>query len=410
MLIHKGFKYRLYPTPEQESQLLQQAGNTRFLWNKLLESNLKTYEETKKFQFSHEMIVSIPKLKEEFEFLKLSFSQSLQQVGRQLDKALKDTFKKTKGFPKFKKRRNRDSFTVPQKFACNKKNVKLPKIGKVKWVLHRNWEGNPKFLTVSRDGNQWYCSITCEVNLPEKQLPNIENCQDNIVGIDVGLKEFATLSDTTVISNPRHLNKKLKKLKREQRWLSRKTKGSNNRIKQIEKVQVVQRKVRNTRKDFLHKITSNMIAKYSGVVLEDLNIRGMMKNSKLARHISDVGWYEFARQLEYKSLWNAKHFIKIDRWYASSKICNGCGSKKVDLKLSDRIYVCEDCGNIVDRDFNASTNIRDEGIRILISKYKTTVGHTGSNACGEDKVHVFPEKEKQVVFVEAGKRITPVVS
>ena len=153
-----------------------------------------------------------------------------------------------------------------------------------------------------------------------------------------------------------------------------------------------------------------MIAKYSGVVLEDLNIRGMMKNSKLARHISDVGWYEFSRQLEYKSIWNSKYFEKVDRWFASSKICNACGSKKVDLKLSDRIYVCEDCGNIVCRDFNASTNIRDEGIRILISKYKTTVGHTGSNACGEDKFHVFPKKEKQVVFKEAGKRITPVVS
>jgi putative transposase len=369
MLVHKGFKYRLYPTPEQESQLLQQAGNTRFLWNKLLESNIKTYEETKKFQFSHEMIVSIPKLKEEFQFLKLSFSQSLQQVGRQLDKALKDFLnpKLDREFPVFKKRRNRDSFTVPQKFACNKNNVKLPKIGKVKWVLHRNWEGSPKFLTVSRDGSQWYCSITCEVNLPDKQLPNIETCQDDIVGIDVGLKEFATLSDNTVVPNPRHLNKKLKKLKREQRWLSRKTKGSHNRVKQIEKVQTVHRKVRNTRKDFLHKITSNMIAKYSGVILEDLNIRGMMKNSKLARHISDVGWYEFNRMLEYKSLWNAKHYIKIDRWFASSKICNVCGSKKVNLKLSDRIYVCEDCGNIVCRDFNASTNIRDEGIRILIT-------------------------------------------
>lgn len=402
MLIYKGFKYRLYPTPEQESQLLQQAGNTRFLWNKLLESNIKTYEETKKFQFSHEMIVSIPKLKEEFQFLKLSFSQSLQQVGRQLDKALKDTFKKTKGFPKFKKRSNRDSFTIPQKFALNKNSVNLPKIGKVKWIKHRKWEGNPKFLTVSRDGNQWYCSVTCEVNLSNKQLPsNI----DNIVGIDVGLKEFATLSDNSVISNPRHLNKQLDKLKREQRWLSRKTKGSNNRNKQIEKVQTVHRKVRNTRKDFLHKTSSNMIAKYSGVVLEDLNIRGMMKNIKLARHISDLGWYEFARQLEYKSLWNVKHFIKIDRWFASSKICNECGSKKVDLKLSDRIYVCEDCGNIVDRDFNASKNILAEGLNVLHS----TVGHTGSNACGEDKIHVFPEKEKQVVFKEAGKRITNVV-
>ena len=431
MLVCKGFKFRLYPTKEQESQLLQQAGNTRFLWNKLLESNLETYKNTKKFQFSYEMIMSIPKIKEEFEFLKLSFSQSLQQVGRHLDKTIKNSFspevvkerskkisqaktpkEKSKAFnygkPKFKKKRQFDSFTVPQKFMCNKKNVKLPKIGKVKWILHRNWNGSPKFLTVSRDGNQWYCSITCEVNLPDKQFPDIEICKEDIVGIDVGLKEFATFSDTTVIPNPRHLNKKLKKLKREQKWLSRKTKGSQNRVKQIEKVQTVHRKVRNTRKDFLHKTTSNMIAKYSGVVLEDLNIRGMTKNSKLARHISDVGWYEFARQLEYKSLWNAKHFIKIDRWFASSKICNECGSKKVDLKLSDRIYVCKNCGNIVDRDFNASTNIRDEGIRILTSKYKTktTVGHTGSNAFGDDKVHFSSVKKKKVVVSETGKVLT----
>ena len=432
MLIRKGFKYRLYPTLEQESQLLQQSGNTRFLWNKLLESNLKTYEETKKFQFSHEMIVSIPKLKEEFKFLKLSFSQSLQQVGRHLDKAIKRSFspeivkerskkisqaktsrEKAKAFdygkPKFKKKKQFDSFTVPQRFICNKKNVNLPKIGKVKWTVHRKWEGFPKFLTVSRDGKQWYCSVACEVNIPDKQLPDINLCKENIVGIDMGLKEFATLSDNTVVSNPRHLNKKLKKLKREQRRLSRKVKGSNNRTKQVEKVQVIHRKVRNTRKDFLHKTTSDMIAKYSGVVLEDLNIKGMMKNKKLSRHISDVGWYEFARQLEYKSLWNAKRFEKVDQWYASSKICNKCGSKKVDLRLSDRIYVCENCGNIVCRDFNASSNIRDEGIGILIGKTKTTVGHTGSNACGEDKVHVFSVKEKQVVFSEAGKRITNLV-
>jgi putative transposase len=402
MLVHKGFKYRLYPTPEQESQLLQQAGNTRFLWNKLLESNIKTYKDTQKFQFSYEMITSLPKLKDEFEFLKLSFSQSLQQVGRQLDKALKDTFKKTKSFPKFKKRSNRDSFTVPQKFLCNKNSVKLPKIGKVKWILHRNWEGNPKFLTVSRDGKQWHCSITCEVNLPDKQLPDVNLCNDNIVGIDVGLKEFATLSDNTTISNPRHLNKKLKKLKREQRKLSRKTKGSCNRSKQIEKVQTVHRKIRNTRKDFLHKATSNMIAKYLGVVLEDLNIKGMMKNKKLSRHISDVGWYEFSRQLEYKSLWNAKHFIKIDRWFASSKICSECGSKKVDLKLSDRIYVCKSCGNIVDRDFNASKNILAEGLNVL----QNTVGHTGINAFGDDRVTKFSDTENLVVVNELGKRIT----
>ena len=377
MKVHKGFKFRLYPTKEQESMLLQQAGNTRFLWNKFLESNLKTYKDTQKFQFSYEMITSLPKLKDKFEFLKLSFSQSLQQVGRQLDKALKESFKKSKGFPKFKKKGNRDSFTVPQRFSIHQKFVKLPKIGKVKWVKHRKIGGNPKFLTVSRDGEQWYCSITCEVNLTDKQYSN-----KNIVGIDVGLKEFVTLSDNTVIHNPRHLNKQLDKLKREQRWLSRKTKGSNNRKKQIEKIQTVHRKIRNTRKDFLHKTSSNMIAKYSGVVLEDLNVSGMMKNHCLAKSISDVSWYEFSKMLEYKSLWNAKYFIKIDRWFASSKICSSCGNKKVDLTLKDRTYICESCGNILDRDYNASKNILTEGLNIL----KTTGGQPGSNACGDDNV------------------------
>ena len=376
MKVHKGFKFRLYPTPEQESMLSQQAGNTRFLWNKFLESNLKTYKDTQKFQFSYDMIISLPKLKDEFEFLKLSFSQSLQQVGRQLDKALKDSFKKAKGFPKFKRKHNRDSFTVPQKFSIHSKSVKLPKIGKVKWTKHRSLQGNPKFLTVSRDGKQWYCSVTCEVTIHGKQLSD-----KNIVGIDVGLKEFATLSDNTVVKRKRHLDKHSKRLVKEQRKLSRTTKGSNNRKKQIEKVQTVHRKIRNTRKDFLHKITSNMIAKYSGVVLEDLNISGMMKNSKLSRSISDVGWYEFNRMLEYKSLWNAKHFIKIGRFFASSKICSQCGSKKVDLTLKDRTYVCKNCGNILDRDFNASKNILAEGIKIL-----TTVGHAGSNACGDGKI------------------------
>ena len=402
MKVYKGFKFRLYPTQEQGSMLSQQAGNTRFLWNKFLESNLQTYKETQKFQFSYDMITSLPKLKDEFEFLKLSFSQSLQQVGRQLDRALKDSFKKSKGFPKFKKKHNRDSFTVPQKFSIHSKSIKLPKIGKVKWTKHRKIQGNPKFLTVSRDGKRWYCSVTCEVNLPDKQY---SQNTENIVGIDVGLKEFATLSDNSVGKRERHLDKHSKRLAKEQRKLSRTTIGSQNRKKQIEKVQTVYRKIRNTRKDFLHKITSNMIAKYSGVVLEDLNVSGMMKNSKLSRSISDVGWYKFNRMLEYKSLWNAKHFIKINRWFASSKICSECGNKKVDLTLKDRTYVCKNCGSILDRDFNASKNIRDEGIKIL-----TTRGHWESNACGDDKVHFSSVKKKKVVVCKTGKVLTNLIS
>jgi putative transposase len=397
--IYKGFKFRLYPTKEQKQLLLQQVGNTRFLWNKFLEFNLKTYKETQKFQFSYDMITSLPKLKEEFKFLKLSFSQSLQQVGRQLDKALKDSFKKAKGFPKFKKKGNRDSFMVPQKFKLYKKSVKLPKIGKVKWVKHRNLQGKPKFITVSRDGNQWYCSVTCEVNTAEKQY-----FDKDIVGIDVGLKDFAVLSDNTKVKRVRHLNKYDRKLKREQRWLSRKTKGSNNRKKQITKVQTVHKKIRNTRKDFLHKTSSDMIAKYSGVILEDLNIFSMMKNNKLAKSISDVSWYEFIRMLEYKSLWNSKHFIKINRWYASSKICNNCGNKKVDLKLSDRTYICESCGKVLDRDYNASKNILDEGLNIL----KTTAGQAESNACEDEKV--TESLCDSVLVNETGKVLTKVIS
>ena len=262
-------------------------------------------------------------------------------------------------------------------------------------IKERNWEGTPKFLTVSRDGKQWFCSITCAINIPDKQYSD-----KNIVGIDVGLKEFAVLSDNTIIKRERHLNKYNKKLIREQRWLSRKVEGSNNRKKQIYKVQIVHRKIRNTRNDFLHKTTSGMIAKYSGVVLEDLNVKGMMKNHNLARSISDVGWYEFSRMLEYKSLWNAKHFIKVNRWYASSKICNKCDNKKVDLKLEDRTYVCEKCGTIIDRDYNASKNILDEGLNI----FRTTVGPTGSNACEDDKI--TESLCDSVVVSETGKRIT----
>ena len=405
MKVHKGFKFRLYPTPEQEAQLLQQAGNTRFVWNKFLESNLKTYKDTQKFQFSYEMITSLPKLKDEFEFLKLSFSQSLQQVGRQLDTALKDSFKKTKGFPKFKKRENRDSFTVPQKFSIHSKSIKLPKIGKVKWIKHRKIQGNPKFLTVSRDGNQWYCSVTCEVNLKDKQYS-----QENIVGIDVGLKEFATLSDSSVVKRERHLDKHANRLVKEQRRLSRKTKGSNNRKKQIEKVQNIHRKVRNTRKNFLHKTSSDMIAKYSGVVLEDLNISGMMKNHKLARSISDVSLFEFNKMLEYKSLWNAKHFIKIDRWFPSSKMCSGCGNIKKDLTLKDRVYHCSCCGLIIDRDYNAALNILKEGLRLLELSKKNTGGQPGINACGDGKVHFSSIKKKKVAVNETRKVLTKIIS
>lgn len=382
MLIQQGYKYRILPTKEQEESLLQCGGNARFLWNYALKTNQDYYKETGKFKFYHELAVSLPKLKEEYPFLKESFSQSLQMVLRQFDKALKDSFKKKKGFPSFKKKMLlNDSFTCPQKWRLEKGFVFIPKIGEVKWIKHRAMKGKPKSITISQDGDKWYCSVLCEYTIPDKA----KEC-DNIVGCDVGLKEFAILSDGTVISNPRHIKKYENKLAKEQRKLSKKQKGSKNRFKQRLKVRKIHNKIRDTRKDFLHK-TSNSIAKnYDGIFVEDLNIKWMMKNHCLSKSIGDVSWSEFNRQLEYKCKWSFKYYLKIDRFFPSSKTCSNCGYVQ-EMPLSKRIFDCPNCGISIDRDLNASLNIRNIGIN--------TLGHSGINACGDSSLELSLKQEKE---------------
>jgi putative transposase len=231
--------------------------------------------------------------------------------------------------------------------------------------------------------------------------------QSNIVGIDVGLKHFATFSDGEVIENPRTLKRYLKKIKKESKSLSRKDnketgektgygkairKSSNNRNKQIYKVQRLHRKVRNIRKDFLHNLTHNIITKYDGVILENLDIKGMLKMNGVAmnRSVSDVSWYEFGRMLEYKSAWNSKHFAKIDRYFASTQLCNSCGHQ-MTLSLKDRVYSCQNCKAVSDRDVNAARNIRDEGLRLL----NNTVATTEIYACGSTALAVEAKQEKR---------------
>lgn len=382
MLIQRGYKYRILPTKEQEESLLQCGGNARFLWNYALKTNQDYYKETGKFKFYHELAVSLPKLKEEYPFLKESFSQSLQMVLRQFDKALKDSFKKEKGFPSFKKKMLlNDSFTCPQKWRLGKGFVFIPKIGEVKWIKHRAMKGKPKSITISQDGDKWYCSVLCEYTIPDKA----KEC-DNIVGCDVGLKEFAILSDGTVISNPRHTKKYENKLAKEQRKLSKKQKGSKNRFKQRLKVRKIHNKIRDIRKDFLHK-TSNSIAKnYDGIFVEDLNIKWMMKNHCLAKSIGDVSWSEFNRQLEYKCKWSFKYYFKIDRFFPSSKTCSNCGCVQ-EMPLSKRTFDCPDCGISIDRDLNASLNIRNIGMN--------TLGHSGIYACGDSSSEPSLKQEKE---------------
>jgi len=390
MLIHKGFKFRLKPTKKQKQMLLQHGGNTRFVWNLFLSQNIKEYEKEKKFIFFHDLANSLPKLKQKHEFLKLSYSQSLQQIAKNLDRALKDSCKTEKGFPSFKKKNLlNDSFSIPQNYKIKQGYVYIPKIGKVKWIKHRNLEGTPKHITISQEGDKWYCSVVCEIKIEDKKKKT-----DNLVGIDLGLKHFATLSNGKTIENIRTLKKYEKRLAKAQRKLSRKEKGSNNRQKQRLKVSKIHTKIKNIRKDFLHK-TSNSIAKnYDGIVLENLNIKGMMGNKHLSKAISDVSWFEFRRQLEYKCKWNSKYFVVIDRFEPTTKVCSNCGCIQ-EMKLSDRVFKCKDCGLIIDRDYNAAINILKLGCKQLdvshenidfkdLHKDLHTVGHTEIHACGED--------------------------
>jgi putative transposase len=377
MLVQKGFMFRLVPTKEQKQKLLQQGGNARFVWNYFLKINIDYYKERGKFKFYHELAVFLPKLKKEYPFLKESFSQSLQMVARQFDKALKDSFTKEKGFPSFKKKNLlNDSFTCPQKWRLGKGFAFIPKIGEVKWIKHRAMQDKPKSITISQDGGRWYCSVLCEYDIEEQ-----EKKTDNIVGIDVGLKEFATLSDETVTGNPKHLKKYEEKLVSEQRRLNKKQKGSKNRFKQRIKVKKIHTKIKNLRQDFLHKTTSNMITKYDGVVLEDLNVKGMMKNHCLAKSIADVSWSEFTRQLEYKAKWNFKYFVLIERFEPTSKTCSNCGCIQ-DMPLSKRQFNCPDCGISIDRDLNASINI-------------CRLGQSRINACGVGSKEPTLKQEKE---------------
>lgn len=359
----KAYKFRLSPTDEQRKSLAQQGGNCRWLWNHFLEINQAEYAKNKKFIFSHQLITSLPTLKKEHEWLGESFSQSLQQVARHFDRALKDAFKKSKGFPTTKKKSLlRDSFTVPQKFRVERNYVFIPKVGEVPWVKHRAIKGKVKHLTVTQDGEQWYCSVCVELKVRNK-TSDIK--QDGIVGIDVGLKTYATLSDGTTIENPKTLKKYQKRLNRAQRRLSKRVKGSKSREKQRLVVAKLHRKVRSVRSDFQHKTTSNMITKCGGFVMEDLNIKGMVKNHCLARSISDAGWYEFKRQLRYKSEWAGLPFMEIGRFEASSKTCCSCGWKDKDQTLADREFECKQCGISLDRDYNAAINIRNIGLKTV---------------------------------------------
>ena len=362
-LIHKSYKFRISPDNEQKILLSKHFGATRFVFNRYLNSRKETYLEEKKSLNYYDNAKDLTKLKkeEEFVWLKEINSQSLQSSLRNLDTAYNNFFRRQTQFPRFKSKYDRQSFTVPQSVTIEEGKLSIPKFKKgIDINIHREIEGKLLFATISKSttGN-YYVSITCEVEYTPFEKTNSK------IGIDTGIKDLAILSDGKVYENIKTLKTNLKKLKYEQRQLSKKTKGSNSRLKQKSKLARVHEKVTNIRKDYLHKVSTEIIKNHDVICIEDLAVKNMMKNHKLAQAFSDVSLGAFYTMLEYKANWNDKVVVKIDRFFPSSKTCSNCNYINQDLTLKDRKWTCPSCNTIHDRDFNASINIKKQGLKIL---------------------------------------------
>lgn len=353
-MIQTAHKIELVANNKQVTYFRQACGVARLAWNWGLNQWNEQYKKGDKpsgFGLKKEFN-TIKKMKYPFVFNVTKYA--CQQPFLQLQKAWKDFFKGQSQRPRFKKKgRCKNSFYIGgDQIKVNGKYVKIPKLGLVKMREHLRFEGKINGVTISRTANKWFIAFNVEI-----PFDNVLSENQAKTGIDLGIKYFAIFDNGVVIDSPKPLKKKLQRLKRLSRKLSKKEKGSKNFEKQKLKIARLHAEIANIRKDFLHKVSSCITANFEHIAMENLNVSGMVKNRRLSRAISDLGWHEFKRQLEYKSARKNNELIFCDRWFASSKICHVCGSKKEELPLSKRIYECNSCGLILDRDINAAKNI-----------------------------------------------------
>lgn len=355
----RAYKMRIFPTEEQKVLIAKTFGCCRWYWNQALHDNIEYYKENGKGK-----ITTPAKYKAENEWLKEIDAVALCYTQMDLQSAFSKFFKEPNvGFPKYKsKKRPKNSYKTTSSGGCNVSNeyIKLPKLKEVKLINHRHKTGMCKSATISlTPSGKYYVSCLFEEDI--ELLPQT----DTELGVDLGLTDLAICSDGTKFPTLKALRKNLAKLKREQRKLSKMTFGSNCYLKQKQRVAKLHEHIANQRKDYLHKVSHKLINENQVVCLEDLNVKGLLKNHHLALSISDVGWSEFVSMLQYKADWYGRTIQKIDRFYPSSQICSSCGCVTGKKPLYIREWICPECGAKHDRDVNAAKNILQEGKRIL---------------------------------------------
>lgn len=370
-VVNMAYKFRIYPNAEQKILLAKHFGSCRFVWNYFLNQRKEYYInnkediEAKRIKGClnyYDNSKDLTKLKQQdgFQWLNECNAQSLQATLKHLDSSYKMFFRKTHQFPKFKSKNNKQSFTIPQFFKLENNKIYFPKFKNgIKVKEHRKLDGKFVVATISKNcNNQYYVSI-----IVEKEVKTLDNLQ-KAIGIDLGIKDFATCSNGVVYENIKPLKRKMKKLKYLQRQLSKSNKFSGIRKKRQLKLAKYHLKISNIRKDYLHKITNQISNENQIICLEDLAVSNMIKNHKLAQAISDVSWHEFKRQLEYKCKWKGRQLVIIDRFFPSSKMCDVCNTINQNLTLKDREWTCDNCKTTHDRDLLASRNILRQGLNI----------------------------------------------
>lgn len=409
--MYKAYKYRIYPNKEQQLKMKQFFGCCRFVYNKCIEWYSNAYKSWKENGTDIGKTPLLTEFKKEYEFLKECDNAAIAYARSNFEKAIRDFIKskngkrqgKRLGFPRFKsKHKSKSIYKTCDSHGGIKfiedKYIKLPKIGLVKCVKHRDFEGVIKAVNVEcKASGKFYVSVMVEC--PDCQLPLISKRKKlnnpNVVGIDMSLSDFIVSSneeDNAIIKYVRNYRKEERHLKRQQRKLSKKINGSNNRLKAKRKLAILHEKISNRRKDLCYKAAFHFANRYDIIMLEDINLQNMSRTLHLGKSVCDLGFGLFRNMLSYKCIENDSVLMYIDKWYPSSKLCSACGNKNSLLKLSDREWVCEECGTIHDRDYNAACNIRDYYYKIV----NNTAGTAGINACG-DTASTLRETLMQVV-------------